>query len=278
MDENEKNESAQNQENPKSNGSENPIQSNNDINLSQPKEKMELNVEEKNKNLEEKKEQEYSILKEIGFIQDIKSNNYEDYINKNSFVDFRTRDEKPWKIGLVIDNIDDIYIIQDLKEGKKFQIKKDDSNKISYFRKNTKPDNEENFYLKRESKETLKERLATLVKITKDANNNIFNQKVWDIYYMLHSKFFLGLDAAMKINRNTYKYTFMYGNDEEENEGVEESIKIILCILSFLSEYYKYLGENIEEFIYYKSKIINTELEDLKILNKKCAFFIFLNY
>ena len=205
MDENKKNESAQNQENPKSNGSENPIQSNNDINLSQPKEKMELNVEEKNKNLEEKKEQEYSILKEIGFIQDIKSNNYEDYINKNSFVDFRTRDEKPWKIGLVIDNIDDIYIIQDVKEGKKFQIKKDDSNKISYFRKNTKPDNEENFYLKRESKETLKERLATLVKITKDANNNIFNLKVWDIYYMLHSKFFLGLDAAMKINRNTYK-------------------------------------------------------------------------
>ena len=55
MDENKKNESAQNQENPKSNGSENPIQSNNDINLSQPKEKMELNVEEKNKNLEEKK-------------------------------------------------------------------------------------------------------------------------------------------------------------------------------------------------------------------------------
>jgi len=124
MDENKKNESAQNQENPKSNGSENPIQSNNDINLSQPKEKMELNVEEKNKNLEEKKEQEYSILKEIGFIQDIKSNNYEDYINKNSFVDFRTRDEKPWKIGLVIDNIDDIYIIQDLKEGKKISNKK----------------------------------------------------------------------------------------------------------------------------------------------------------
>ena len=277
MDENKKNESAQNQENPKSNGSENPIQSNNDINLSQPKEKMELNVEEKNKNLEEKKEQEYSILKEIGFIQDIKSNNYEDYINKNSFVDFRTRDEKPWKIGLVIDNIDDIYIIQDVKEGKKFQIKKDDSNKISYFRKNTKPDNEENFYLKRESKETLKERLATLVKITKDANNNIFNLKVWDIYYMLHSKFFLGLDAAMKINRNTYKYTFMYGNEEEENEGVEESIKIILCILYFLSEYYKYIGENIEEFIYYKSKIINTELEDLKILNKKCAFFSFFD-
>ena len=278
MDENKKNESTQNQENPKNNGSENPIQPNNEIKLPQSKEKKELNEEEKNQNLEDKKEQEYSILKEIDFIQDIKSNNYEDYINKNSFVDFRTRDEKPWKIGLVIDKIDDIYIIHELKEGKKIQIKKDDYNKISYFRKNTKPDNEENFYLKRENKETLNDRLKTLVRITKDQNSNIFNQKVWDIYYLLHSKIFLGLDAAMKTNRNTYRYNFTYENEEEEeNEGVEESIKIILCILSFLSEYYKYIGENIEEFIYYRNKIINTELEDLKVLNKKCAFFSFFD-
>ena len=278
MDENKKNESTQNQENPKNNGSENPIQPNNEIKLPQSQEKNELNEEEKNQNLEDKKEQEYSILKEIDFIQDIKSNNYEDYINKNSFVDFRTRDEKPWKIGLVIDKIDDIYIIHELKEGKKIQIKKDDYNKISYFRKNTKPDNEENFYLKRENKETLNDRLKTLVRITKDQNSNIFNQKVWDIYYLLHSKIFLGLDAAMKTNRNTYRYNFTYENEEEEeNEGVEESIKIILCILSFLSEYYKYIGENIEEFIYYRNKIINTELEDLKVLNKKCAFFSFFD-
>ena len=35
--------------------------------------------------------------------------------------------------------------------------------------------------------------------------------------------------------------------------------------------------ENIEEFIFYQKNIINTELEDLKIINKKCAFFSFFD-
>jgi hypothetical protein len=35
--------------------------------------------------------------------------------------------------------------------------------------------------------------------------------------------------------------------------------------------------ENIEDFIYYNNKINNTELDDLKIINKKCAFFSFFD-
>ena len=276
MDENKKNELTQNQKNPKSYDSQQPIQSINEINKSPPKEKNTSKEKKENKNVEGEKEQEFSILKDIELIRDIKSNNYEDLIKKNNYVDFRTRDEKPWKIGLVSDILDDIYIIEDIKDGKIHQIKKDDFNKVSYFRKNSIPDNEENFYLKRDNEETLKKRLAILETLTKKDDDNIFNQSIWNIYYILHSKFFLGLDAAMKINTKSLRFMRGYLL-EENNEGVKESFEMILCILLFLSEYYKYIGENIEEFIYYKNKIINTELEDLKVVNKKCAFFSFFD-
>ena len=277
MDENQKDESVQKEENTQNNGSENPIQSNKNIILQEPQEQKEQENKNENSYLKQNKDDELSILKDVDLIQEKKSNNYENLIKKLNYVDFRTRDEKPWQIGLVLEIYDDIYIVEDSKEKKKYQIKKDDFSKVSYFRKNSIPDNEENFYLKRENKETLQKKLNVLEKLTKDEKDNIFNQDIWDTYYVLHSKFYLGLDSAMKVNINKYSYNYLYGNEEEENEGVEESFKIILCILTFLSMYYKYIGENFEEFIYYKNKIMNTELEDLKIVNKKCAFFSFFD-
>ena len=79
----------------------------------------------------------------------------------------------------------------------------------------------------------------------------------------------------MKINQGDKKSFFNFRNEPEQNEGFEESFKIILCILFFLSKYYKYIGENIDEFIYYKTEIVGSDLEDLNVLNKKCAFFSF---
>ncbi len=210
MDENKKNEIFQNQENGQINGSEKPKEPSDNINIPQSDEQKESNIkEEDNKKIEDKNEQ-LSILKDIELIQGIKNNNYEEYINKSNFVDFRTKDNKPWKIGLVVDVLDDVYIIEDIKEDKKEQIRKDDSKKIAYFRKYTTLDSDENFYLKRESKEQLLKRLIYLEKMTNDDNNNIFNQKIWDIYYILHSKFFLGLDAAMKVNITKKKYYSFY--------------------------------------------------------------------
>ena len=279
MDDNKKNEENQKEENPQPVGSENPNQLNNDTDKSESKEEKEQKEKTEIKDKEEQKAEEFSLLKEVEFIQDIKSNNYEDYIKLHNFVDFRIRDDKPWKIGLVTDILEDVYIIEDVKENKKYQIKKEDSSKIAYFRKNSIPNNEENFYLKRDKKEALKKRLDVLEQLSKNyVENNIFNQNTWNAYYILHSKFYLGLDAAMATNKNSYSNSYYYyGNDDEENEGAEESFKMIMCILLFLSKYYKYIYENIEEFMYYQNKIINTELEDLKVLNKKCAFFSFFD-
>ena len=275
MNESKKNDFNQNGENSQTNDTENSTQEKNEINISKPEENKDSQEKIEIINEKEKKEPELSILKEVDFIQALKINNYEDLIKKNNFVDFRLKDEKSWKVGLIHDISDDSYIIADLKEDQKHQIKKNDANKISYFRKYSKPDNEENFFLKRDNKEALKKRLDTLEYLTKNENDNIFNKNAWETYYILHSKFFLGLDAAMKINRSVKYSYFHYGSESDQNEGFEESFKIILCILLFLSKYYKYIGENIDEFIYYKKEIIGSKLEDIKVLNQKCAFFSF---
>ena len=77
----------------------------------------------------------------------------------------------------------------------------------------------------------------------------------------------------MKVNE---KYSFIYGKHTySDNEGAEESFKIILCILYFISNYFKYLLDYKEEFINYQNEVINSEFIDLKITNIKCAFFSF---
>ena len=243
MDKNNKNESNQNNEN------------------CQTKEKENINQKEN--------KEEITLLKDIDLIQQIKKNNYQDCVLPNNFVDFRPSEEKSWNIGLIADIKENTYKVIDVKDGNKYITKKSDSKRISYLRKYSLPDKEGNIYSKRDKEKDLLQKLNFLEKVTK-GEQSIFNMdKVWYIYYILHSRIFFGLDAAMKVNNDD--------QNEDGNEGIEISFRIILCILLFLRNYYKYILENIEEFIYYKKEIINTELEDIKIINKKCAFFSFFD-
>ena len=120
--------------------------------------------------------------------------------------------------------------------------------KIAYFRKFS-IISEENIFLERDEKKELKNKLETIEKFIKE-NNFINNKKdIFEIYYFIHDKIFLGLDSAMKIN--------IYG----DNEGTEESFRIILNILLFISQYYKYLLDNKDDFIKYennKNYLINS--------------------
>ena len=70
----------------------------------------------------------------------------------------------------------------------------------------------------------------------------------------------------MKIN--------LYG----KNDGPEESFRIILNILLYISKYFKYFLDNKDDFINYennKKDINNSNLIDLKVVNKKYSFFNF---
>ena len=237
------------------------------------KENLSSNENEDSNNIKEenfKKE----CQKDIELIKEIKKNNYKKLYQKYKFCDYRTREDKPWKYGIINEILEDSIIVQGINKEKKSQIKLDDSFKLSYFRKHSEPNNENRFE-SRDNKESLLKKLSALEKAIKeeDTLNNENLGDAWSVYYLLHSKIYFGLDSAMKVNENI---NYMY-RMTSENEGVEESFRIILSILYFISKYYKYLLDNKDEFIYYENNIINKELDDLKIVNRKCAIFSFFD-
>ena len=158
MDENNKNEETRKLEKEKNDTSENINPQNVSENMDKSPPKEEIKNQENEINLKEDKKEKISILKDIDLISELKNKNFESIIKESNFCDFRTREDKPWKIGLVKNILEDSYIIEDIKGNKSIEIKKNDDNKISYFRRHSMPDNEENFYMKRESKESLQNR------------------------------------------------------------------------------------------------------------------------
>ena len=243
-------------------------------------EKNEKDKKDKNNNTDKddiKDKLNKEFLKDIDLIKDVKKNNYKKLYFKQKYCDFRKRENQTWRYGLILNILEDTLIINDMEERNReveLHIKIEDSSKLAYFRKYSEP-SEKNNKNKRENKEELSNKLFNLEKLIKKEdllkNQNSFN--AWDIYYFLHSKIYFGLDSAMKINE---KYSFFsMQNTYSDNEGAEESFKIILCILFFISKYFKYLLDYKEEFINYHNNIINTEFIDLKIVNIKCAFFSF---
>ena len=208
--------------------------------------------------------EEFSL--EIELIANLKKNFYKQLYKKQMFCDYRENKKKEWKIAFIKDILDDnIIVIRDIKSNKTQKIKIDEISKIAYFRKFS-IISEENIFFERDEKKELKNKLETIENFIKE-NNFINNTKdIFEIYYFIHFNIFLGLDSAMKINS--------YGN----NEGSEESFRIILNILLFISQYFKYLLDNKDDFIKYennKNGLINSELIDLKVVNKKIAFFSF---
>ena len=294
MDSKSTNEIEQNQENSKLKESANNNTVNSDeTKISSPekesnpkKEEKEEKEENKNKdNLDiktpksEEQKDNKKYEKELELIKELKKDNYKKLYLIRKYYDYRTREDKDWKFGIISRIDEDSLIIENIEKDKKSQIKIDDSFKLSYSRKYSEA-TEENHLKRRDNSSNLLSRLENLEKYIKK-ENNIFNNEnenkeeyAWEIYYFLHSKFF-SLDSAIKINQSNHYY---YGIQiDDDNEGAEESFRIILCILFFLSQYYKYIVDNKDEFFYYQNIIKNAQFEDLKIVNKKCAFFSFFN-
>ena len=211
-------------------------------------------------------------------IKELKNENYKKLFNKYQYCDFRDGINSDWDVGIIIEINEDSCIVEDMLERKKkYKISIDNSENLSYFRRYSKP-TDNNYINKRENKEGLKKRLIFLENILKEKDNENYILKIdnklstWEIYYLLHSKIYFGLDNAMKVNES---YNYIYGHNKSENEGAEESLRIILYILFFISQYFKYLLDNKEEFINYQNNKEKEEFIDLKIVNKKYAFFSF---
>ena len=127
--------------------------------------------EKENINQKENKE-EITLLKDIDLIQQIKKNNYQDYIEPNNFVDFRPSEVKSWNIGLLAEIKENTYIVKDVKDGNKYIIIKSDSKRISYLRKYSLPDKEDNIYSNRDKEKDLLQKLNFLEKVTKGEQSN----------------------------------------------------------------------------------------------------------
>ena len=290
MDSNSTNENEPNQENGKSKDdtnnktinsdqpkiSSNKVNSNKNINTKKEEKENNDNLVSKTpKNEEQKSNKKYE--KELELIKELKKDNYKKLYLVHKFCDYRTREEEEWEYGIISQIDEDSVIIEDIKKSKKNQIKIDDSFKLSYFRKYSEP-TEENHLKKRENIQAFLDKIEFLEKCIKKENNIFKNENkedAWEIFYFLHSKIFFSLDYAMKINQSNHYY---YGVQiSDDNVGAEESFRIILCILYFLSQYYKYILENKDDFFYYQNIVNNAQFEDLKIVNQKCAFFSFFN-
>ena len=229
--------------------------------------------QEKDEEIKGEEESNNSIIfikfsREIELIAQLKKNFYRALYEKHIFCDFREDKKNPWKIGFIKDILEDnTFKIQDVKNNKIHLMKIEEISKIAYFRKYSQI-SDENIFEERDCKKEIRNKLECIENFVKENNFINIKRDVFNIYYFIHSKIYLGLDSAMKINN--------YG----DNEGPEESFRIILNILLFISQYYKYLLDNKEDFIKYennKASIINSDLIDLKVVNKKIAFFSFFS-
>ena len=208
-----------------------------------------------------------NFKKEIELITDLKKDFYRKCYQTDIYCDYKLNEKEEWKVGHISSIDENNVIVRNTRSNSKVTIKIDDFTKIAYLRKFSKPSNEI-FYTHRDKLKNLKYKLDSINTFITD--NHFINDKkeTFEIYYILHSKMYFGLDSAMKVD------------EYDDNEGFEESFKIILKILLFISQYYKYILDNNQDFINYENNIdfINkNEFIDLKIVNKKYAFFSFFD-
>ena len=204
--------------------------------------------------------------KEIKLISNLKNDFYKKLYEKETYCDYREDEKKEWKVVIIKDILDNNKMkIKDLNNDSSEIIEIKETSKIAYFRKFSKI-SENIIFSVRDSKKILKNKLENIEIFINENNFKNNKRDIYEIYYFIHSKIFLGLDSAMKINSN------------DSNEGSEESFRIILKILLFISQYYQFLLDNKDDFINYennKKELNNSELIDLKVVNKKIAFFSF---
>ena len=196
------------------------------------------------------------ILNELNYY---KKTNFKNLYNKSQFCDFY-KDQK-WQIAEIIQIINDDIIIKEAHTLQKYKFNLFDTKVISYFRKYTNCSST-NFYNQNINYEELKKKLYSLTQ-KKEAIFNV-EENPFNIYYFLNSEVYFGLDMAMKSG---YKKSI---------DEVEADLDIILTVLGIICNFFKYLKNDFQNFLYYEKNIKNNkELCDLVVLNKNYAIFSF---
>ena len=202
---------------------------------------------ELNQNNSKKEKTEYEKITEYySKISEYQRNYYKNFLQKNQYCDFLS--EGDWKVGYILEKNDYYITLMDLNkyylENNNIRYQLQYSEHITYFRKFTHP-SPSNYLKERSNKSDLAKNIKILqqidyINIFKD--NNTDNNNAYKTYYFLRGTLYNIFDHAICVSK-------------DKSNGVEEGFKIISIILEYLSEFYKYINNNYEEFINYKEEL-----------------------
>ena len=212
-----------------------------------------------------KEKTEYEKISEYySKISEYRLNYYKPFLQKGQFCDYFSNGE--WLVGYIVDKTDFYITVVDLnnfytlKDSTRYQLPY--SEHITYFRKFTRP-SLDNLIKERSSKSELAKKITILQKAE---YINIFKENAeisaFKAYYFLRGNLYFIFDNAI-------------AKSKDKNTGVEESFKIMTIILEYLSEFYKYINNNFDDFINYRDELSISELADLVLLERKYAIFAF---
>ena len=199
-------------------------------------------------------------------IKEYQDNNYRNCLSKSYYCDCFVNGE--WMVAFIEDiqkNSLSIKLVEQFYKYENTNNYEISIRNVAYFRKHTKPQSE-NIIKQRYKKNQLVNRIK---EISDEDKKNIFKEeqieepkKIFEYYYFMHSTLYKALDYSICKSK-------------DKSSGVEEGFRIIILILEFLSEFYHYISNNFEEFLNYKNNIVDTDLADLVLFNKKYAIFSF---
>ena len=198
-------------------------------------------------NIEEEKFDDTIIEK----INQYKELNYEPLYNIKSFCDIKINDK--WIVGKILNISEDMMAtVTDFENSSGYiKVVLFDSEKISYYRKYTKP-NEKRLYKQRDTNEQLEiiqKFIQLLLKYNfgdyeiKDYIERFNSISAYDMIQNLRGKIYYWFDSVLNINDN--------------NSGIDICINIIELLLNLIKNFYDYLKKNNDIIIKYKKLILN---------------------
>ena len=215
-------------------------------------------------NIEEEKFDDTIIEK----INQYKELNYEPLYNIKSFCDIKINDK--WIVGKILNISEDMMAtVTDFENSSGYiKVVLFDSEKISYYRKYTKP-NEKRLYKQRDTNEQL-EIIQKFIQLLLKYNFGDYEKKdyierfnsisAYDMIQNLRGKIYYWFDSVLNINDN--------------NSGIDICINIIELLLNLIKNFYDYLKKNNDIIIKYK-KLIGTKFEDIILFDKRYSIITF---
>ena len=231
------------------------------------------NLKNENKNKDKKEKEKEKVMKiPEGFsskdqdkIDELIKTNYKKFYTKNSFCDYNIGSE--WRAGFILDISDNnLKIIdatnksQNKDEYPIVQIDANDSKKISYFRKFSQVDN----YMFKGTVKNLKNKLTQFTNFHNHFKEYYENCDSYEFYYFLRATVYYGLDLSMNLN---------VIKNNESNENIEISFRIILIILNIACDCLKFIESYFEDYLKFENEIKNSEYKDYILISKKYAIF-----